>query len=104
MTEQARRVEHIPRVLYFWSNNGKTAAAESEFRADFWQQGKKVLEETLKRRGIAGEVLFNSIPYTFRIRRRLAGEPLVSIIIPFRDQPAHLERCLDSILKRLTVH
>ena len=39
---------------------------------------------------------------TWRIAPRLEGEPLVSILIPFRDKPEILERALDSIAARST--
>jgi GT2 family glycosyltransferase len=34
-----------------------------------------------------------------RVRRAIAAEPTVEIIIPFRDRPALLERCVDGLLR-----
>jgi len=37
-----------------------------------------------------------------RVRRPVRGEPLVEVIVPFRDRPDLLERCARSVLERST--
>ena len=39
-------------------------------------------------------------PGTYMTRFAVSGSPLVSIILPFRDQPALLDRCLASIFSQ----
>ncbi|MGI8750607.1 MAG: glycosyltransferase family 2 protein, partial [Thermoleophilaceae bacterium] len=41
-------------------------------------------------------------PQRWRVRRPLAREPAVEVIVGFRDRPALLERCVRSLLERST--
>jgi len=56
----------------------------------------------LERRRIDGEVIIEKAFGTYRVKRRITGNPLVSIIIPFKDKPELLKKCVDSILKKST--
>jgi GT2 family glycosyltransferase len=96
-TEQAGRIDHITGVLL---HRGPTAvdgdAGATGVGAD---AGRRVLEETMTRRGEEGHVEAGPRPGTFSVRRRVAGDPLVSIIVPFRDGAPLLRRCVDSVLR-----
>lgn len=60
----------------------------------------KALEDYLKRNGIDGQVLEGKFLGTFRIKRKILKEELVSIIIPFKDRVELLEKCVDSLLNK----
>jgi GT2 family glycosyltransferase len=88
---------HIPHVLYSWRRvPGSTAHryAEKGYADD---AAKRALSEAVQRRGIDANVERGKIPSLFRVKRAIKGKPLISIIIPFRDRPEYLERCLNSI-------
>lgn len=100
--ELSDRVVHIPRVLYHWRKvPGSTAAFFSE---KSWAQdaGKTALAHAVQRRGLNAEVQSGTFPGTYRVRYRIRGEPLVSIVIPFKDKPDLLRMCLGSILENST--
>jgi GT2 family glycosyltransferase len=112
-TEKTARIGHIPRVLYHkrqaqmlqdTTNLPATAtddpAAVTDNMAQAWT--KRVLTEALERRGVASRVEDGPAPGTFRVRRTLLGSPLISIIIPTRDQLSLLRRCVQSIEARTT--
>jgi hypothetical protein len=40
------------------------------------------------------------LPETYRVKRRIADSPLVSILLPFRDKPDLLRTCVSSILAK----
>ena len=61
---------------------------------------KQAVSDALNRREAVATVEDGPIPCTFRIRRRVPGSPLVSIIIPTRDRLNLLRRCLQSIEAR----
>jgi GT2 family glycosyltransferase len=63
---------------------------------------RKALQATLQRRRIEGTVEETRLPHFFRVRRKIEGRPLVSIIIPFRDKPGLLRQCVTSVLDRST--
>ncbi len=98
--EQAREVVHIPMVLYHWrAVQGSTALAFGE-KAYPWEAGKRSVADALQRTGTAGTAELGPRPGTYRVKRTVQGSPLVSILIPFRDQPELLQTCLDSILEK----
>ena len=65
------------------------------------ETASRALSEALGRRGIEGTVEPGRVPATFRVRPRIEGDPLVSVIIPTRDNVTLLKNCVDS-LERLT--
>jgi O-antigen biosynthesis protein len=96
------RVYHIPQVLYHWRMIPGSTAARYDSKDHAWEAGRRAVEDTLRRRGIAGEALPGQYPGTYRVRRTLQDQPLISILLPFRDQPELLRLCLDSILEKTT--
>ncbi len=99
-TEQAREVVHIPMVLYHWrAVQGSTALGFDE-KSYPWEAGKRAVADALQRIGTDGTAELGPRPGTYRVKRAIQGSPLVSILIPFRDQPELLETCLDSILDK----
>jgi len=53
--------------------------------------------------GIAGKVVDGLVsPLRYRVRYKIAGQPLISIIIPTRDRVELLKRCLESIEAKTT--
>lgn len=58
------------------------------------------IERHLRNRGYEQAVVDTSLPGRYRILYGHAAEPLVSIIIPTRDQFALLERCVSSLLEK----
>ena len=88
LAEQARRIVRLPVVGYHDRSRTGLAAGESAVRA---------LEEALSRRGERAAVEPGLRPGTYRVRRPVRGEPLVSVIIPFHNGAEHLRRCVRSL-------
>ena len=83
VTENARRIVHIPKVLYHWrAISGSTASsiAEKPYAA---LAAQRAVQEHLSRVNIAGKVLRTEYGY-HRIVRDCTEQPLVSIVIPTR--------------------
>ena len=100
--EKTTKIYHIQKVLYHWRKvPGSTAAVFSD-KSYAQEAGRKALENALYRRGISGEVADGKYPGTYRVKYKIHGNPLVSIIIPFKDKPELLKMCLDSILDKTT--
>ncbi|MCP4951461.1 MAG: glycosyltransferase, partial [Proteobacteria bacterium] len=100
LTEKTNRIEHIAEPLYHWRQSAQSTSLDTGAKPEAHSRGARALKEALGRRGINGEVLTGNAPHFFRVRRRIAGNPSVTIIIPFRDQPRLLQKCLSSILAR----
>ena len=101
-SENTQNIVHIPKVLYHWRMSASSTAADASAKPETTAAGHKALTESLARRGIAGVVDPGPHPNTFRVRRDILGEPLVSIIIPFRDKPELLQACVTSVLDKTT--
>ncbi len=96
-TEQARRIVHIPHVLYHWRMHAQSTAANKGSKNYAYEAGKRAVEEHLGRVGIDGSVHDGPILGTYQVVYHLRTQPLVSVIIPNKDQPAMLARCIESL-------
>ncbi len=96
-TEVARRIVHIPKVLYHWRLVAGSAAGDTEAKPWAHQASRRALEDALARRGIEGVVETGPFRGAYHVRRKILGSPTVSVIIPFRDQAALTVACLESL-------
>jgi len=94
-TERARRIGHIPRVLY----HRRPQAAQHTGRrdADTGEGGRLALEVAMRRRGWTGTVERGLVPGTHRVRVAVPPGERVSIVIPTKDGLALLKQCVESI-------
>ncbi|MBE9041711.1 glycosyltransferase [Oscillatoriales cyanobacterium LEGE 11467] len=103
-TEKTDNIYHVPRILYHWRIHAEsTAAGEATVKTYAYEAAKKAILEALQRRGEPGEIL--DVPGFFGnyiVRYEIAEPKRVSIIIPTRDLPRMLDRCLESIFTRTT--
>lgn len=101
VTEATNQIHHIEKVLYHWRQTETSTAGYLGNKSYAYQAGKRALEDALKRRGIKGEVLENPKVSTYLIKYE-SGNPLVSIIIPMKDQAKISRRCFESIYAKNT--
>ncbi len=102
LTEQTSKIYHIPKVLYHWRMLETSTSANSEAKPEAIERGKLVLETTLRRRGIEATVEHANMHHYYRIKYHIKDNPLVSIIIPFKDKPELLDMSINSILDKST--
>ncbi len=102
LTEKAEKIVHIPKVLYYWRAHRNSVAESIGAKPYVIEAAKGAIREHLARVGLEGEVLDSAVPSIYRIRYRIAGEPLVSILIPNKDHAEDLRRCVDSIREKTT--
>ena len=96
-TEHARRVVHIPKVLYHWRVVAGSAAGDPDAKPWAYSASRRALVDAVARRGIAGAVEDGPFLGAYHLRRQVIGAPTVSVIIPFRDQAAMTVSCLESL-------
>lgn len=99
-TESSKRVVHVPKVLYHWRKSETSTASSSTAKPEASAAGLRALTESLGRRGIAATAEHGPYPTTYRVRRAVSGQPLISIVIPFRDKPSLLAASVNSILDK----
>lgn len=99
LTEKTNRIAHIPKVLYHWRIIPASIASDIAAKPYVLEASKRVREDALKRRGLSGRVEpIEQVQGYFRVRYDVQGDPLISIIIPSRDNCEVLRRCVDSIV------
>lgn len=95
--EQARAIGHVPRILYHWRCH-QESTSENPFSKQYAvDAGKRAIEAHLERMGVKAEVAATKDMGFYTVRYLLTEEPLVSIIIPSKDEVESLKKCLDSI-------
>src|SRR6267143_1164417 len=96
---QPAQIRHIPRVLYHWRMVEGSVAAVAGAKPYAPKAARRAITDHLQRRNIAAAVgACPENPEWHRVVYDLPPPwPLVSIIVPTRDQVALLQRCLASI-------
>lgn len=102
LTEQAKRIVHIPRVLYFWRSHTASTAAGVGAKPYVTEAAHLALHNHLERLGLDGTVLDSEIEAAYRISYHIKDEPLVSILIPNKDHVSDLDLCIQSIRTKST--
>ena len=103
VSERARRIAHIAKVLYHWRITPDSCASNLQAKPWAIDAGRRAREDALRRRGQSGELVpVPELPGYYRTRYRMQGQPLISILIPSKNNGAVLKACIDSIFERTT--
>lgn len=100
LTEQAGKVVHIPKILYFWRGHENSVAVNVDAKNYAALAGIKAVSEHLKRIGLKGTVSCLPGMFIYRIQYELTAQPKISILIPNQEHKRDLEKCLDSIFEK----
>jgi O-antigen biosynthesis protein len=100
LAEVTQRISHIPKVLYHWRIIRGSVAADLGAKSYVIDASKRVREDALRRRGLPGTVeAVSQVPGYFRVNYHLRGNPLISIVVPTRDNAQVLRKCVESIFE-----
>ena len=102
LTEQANKIVHIPKILYYWRAHKNSVASDISAKPYTLDSARRALSEHLNRIGLSGTVVDSRIPSTYKINYEIIGDPLVSIIIPNKDHSEDLDKCITSVEKKST--
>ncbi|MEE9613836.1 MAG: glycosyltransferase, partial [Thermodesulfobacteriota bacterium] len=102
VTERARKVVHIPKVLYYWRRSPSSVSDNPWSKMYAYENAKKALADHLERSGLEGDVEHASFLGAYRTTYKIKNNPRISIIIPSRDHAEELKRCVGSILDKST--
>ena len=98
-TEQAKVIAHIPKILYHWRMHELSTAGDGDSKSYARDAGKRAIEAHLERIGVEGSVEPTQYFGFYQVNYKLTERPLVSIIIPNKDETETLKKCLDAIAK-----
>ena len=99
-TEAARVVAHVPRVLYHWRTHSGSTSDNPDSKMYAFDAGKRAVEAHLARMKVEAKVEETDDLGYYRIRYQLKETPMVSILIPNKDQKESLQKCLQSIWEK----
>lgn len=97
--EKTNRIGHVPKILYHWRMRQESTANAMAAKPYALEAAEKAKKEALERRGLKGEITFLPAVSQHRVTYFPQGNPLVSIVIPSKDNPNVLKMCLEGILK-----
>ncbi len=93
-------IEHLPWVLYHWRTGDQSTASDPTAKPYAQKAARRAVQEHLERTGVAGTVVPSHDVY-LQTKYALPNErPMVSIIIPTRDQGSALKKCIHSIFEK----
>lgn len=96
-TEKTNRVAHIAKILYHWRERKESTAVDPGAKPYILEAQKKTKLDALERRGLKGELELEEAMHQYRVRYISEKNPLVSIVIPSKDNFDVLKRCIDSL-------
>ena len=100
--ENSREVLHVPRILYHWRTHKASTADNPASKMYAFEAGKRAIEAHLQRQGVRGLVSHTKDLGFYRVQYPVKEEPLISIIIPNKDEKESLKACLESIWEKST--
>ena len=104
LTDRAKCIVHVPRLLYYWRCHSGSVASNISAKEYAIAAAKGAVADHLRTHGytdfkITSTRAFETI---FKIRYKINGTPLITIVIPNKDHRTDLERCVNSILEKST--
>lgn len=104
LTDKAQKIVHVPRLLYYWRSHAGSVAGNISAKEYAIDAAKGAVADHLRKHGytdfkITSTRAFETI---FKIRYKLKGSPLITIVIPNKDHASDLKRCVYSILEKST--
>lgn len=90
-------IGHVADILYHRALEGGHSIRAAEAMLEARHQA---LESHLRRCGLGAGIEAGTLPGTYRIRYRHPTRPLVSILIPTKNQVHFLRRCVESLVEK----
>lgn len=98
--EAADKIAHVHKVLYHWRTHEKSTSDNPDSKLYAFHAGKRAVESHLQRMGIQATVEETCDLGYYRVKYPVTGHPMVSILIPNKDQLATLKKCLKSVWEK----
>ena len=102
-TERAKKIHHIPKVLYHWRCHQDSTASNPASKLYAFEAGSRAIMAHYDRMGILAEKVEKGVDYgIYHTTFKILGEPLVSVIIPNKDHTVDLDNCIRPMLTKGT--
>jgi GT2 family glycosyltransferase len=96
------QIRHIPAVLYHWRQSSNSVSFSESDLASCADASRRAVREHLGKRGVRANIVPASLARNYNrvIWPVPEPAPLVSVIVPTRDQSELLATCVDGLLNR----
>ena len=102
MSEIAKNIIHIPKILYHWRIHPNSTAEMPDAKPYAYEAGRQAVADHIERLGMKGTVEFGATPGVYQVQYDVIGNPKVCILIPNKDAIETLKVCINSIQKLTT--
>ena len=100
-TEKAKKIVHIPKVLYHWRVHKGSTALQIEVKPYAINAGRMAIEEHLERLNLKGKVTNGKNSGTYLVEYDVKENPKVSILIDATSKYSNLEEVIGNILNNV---
>jgi GT2 family glycosyltransferase len=99
LSERTQRIQHVPRILYHWRKLPGSVASSTDAKPGIPALQAAAVNAHLARCSVEAEAQPHpTLPHRVVMHpKRRAAWPSVDVVIPTKDAPDHIGRCLDSL-------
>ncbi|MFN2475818.1 MAG: glycosyltransferase [Chthoniobacterales bacterium] len=98
VSETGAKIAHVPLPLYHWRKTPGSIAENSDAKPEIGRMQERAVNAHLARLGLPAHAESLSLPHRLRmVPFPRATHPRISIIIPTKDSPELLRRCVASV-------
>lgn len=98
ISEYTAKIYHIPKILYTWRKSETSTAMSADSKPYAYINQKTVLRNSIVRRKENAFIDAHPALGFWRVKYSIKKTPIVSIIIPTKDNFKLISQCIDSIL------
>ena len=104
ITSATDKICHVPKVVYSWRVHNNSTAKSTDAKPYVIEAQKQAIQDDLARRGYPTAVVKQDQRHKgyWHVQYPLENKPLVSIVIPSKNQYKIVKRCIESIYKKST--
>lgn len=99
---EENNIYHIPKILYHWRMHAQSTAEKPESKLYAFEAGKRAIQTHIDRLRLKGTVSMGKSLGLYRVKYEVKDNPMVSVIIPNYEHVKDLDRCIKSILNKVT--
>ncbi len=101
LTSNAKKIVHIPKVLYFWRSHPLSVAMDINSKTYAIEAGKGAVRSFIEQNGMSGVVESTKVfPAMYRISYGIKRQARVSVIVTGCRTERQLQRCIERMRER----
>lgn len=104
ITSATKNIQHVPKVVYSWRIHEMSTAKSTDSKPYVVAAQSQAITDDLKRRGYENVRVEQDKKHSgyWNVEYPVVGSPLISIVIPTKDQFKVVRRCVESIFEKTT--